>query len=109
MDKKGLGSRIKTARKERGLTAEKLAELCNINAIYLRQIEAGTKTPSLPMFVELSKQLKASPTLLLSDSLGEETTSFESIIQLLKTATPSQAALISRMIDTALSVLKEDR
>ena len=53
MDKKLLGKRINTARKERGWTSERLAEACSINATYLRQIEAGTKIPSLPVFVSL--------------------------------------------------------
>lgn len=108
MDRNGLGNRIKTARKERGLTADKLAELCNINAIYLRQIESGTKTPSLPMFVELCKQLKASPSFLLSDSFCDEVDGYDCITQLLKTATPGQAALISCMIKSALSVLNDE-
>lgn len=42
MDKKLFGMRINKARKDRGLTAEKLAEACNINSTYLRQIEGGT-------------------------------------------------------------------
>lgn len=107
MDKKGLGGRIKMARKERSLTAEKLAELCNINAIYLRQIEAGSKTPSLPMFVELCRQLKVSPSFLLADSLNEESAALDNVTQLVKTATPSQLALISGMIDRALTILQD--
>lgn len=51
MDKKLLGKRINMARKERGWTGERLAEACSINATYLRQIEAGSKVPSLPVFV----------------------------------------------------------
>lgn len=51
MDKKLLGKRINTARKERGWASERLSEACNINATYLRQIEAGTKVPSLQVFV----------------------------------------------------------
>ena len=47
MDKKLLGKRINTARKERGWTSERLAEACSINATSLRQIEAGTKIPRL--------------------------------------------------------------
>ena len=47
MDKKELGRRVNIARKDRGLTSEKLSELCHINATYLRQIEAGKKSPSL--------------------------------------------------------------
>ena len=43
MDKKLFGTRINKARKDRGLTAEKLAEACNINSTYLRQIEGGKK------------------------------------------------------------------
>lgn len=107
MDKKGLGIRIKAARKERGLTGERLAELCNINAIYLRQIESGSKTPSLPMFVGLCKQLKVSPSYLLADSLQEESKAFDRLAQLQERATPSQAALIVRMIESALSMQEE--
>lgn len=54
MDKKLFGTRINKARKDRGLTAEKLAEACNINSTYLRQIEGGKKLPSLPVFATLT-------------------------------------------------------
>ena len=56
MNKKAFGSRLRQARKDRGLTSEKLSELCNINATYLRQIEGGTKIPSLPVFVSLCEE-----------------------------------------------------
>lgn len=48
MDKKLFGTRINKARKDRGLTAEKLAEACNINSTYLRQIEGGTAILQIP-------------------------------------------------------------
>lgn len=64
MDKKLLGRRINAARKERGWTSERLSEICNINATYLRQIESGAKTPSLQVFVALCEALKVSPTYL---------------------------------------------
>lgn len=70
MDKKLLGRKINAARKDRGITGEQLAELCSINATYLRQIEAGTKIPSLPLFVTICKELKASPSYLLADKQG---------------------------------------
>ena len=69
MDKKLLGKRINTARKERGWTSERLSEACNINATYLRQIEAGTKVPSLQVFVLLCEALRVSPTYLLAEVL----------------------------------------
>ena len=37
----GLGKRINEVRKDRGMTARRLAEMCHINDVYLRQIEGG--------------------------------------------------------------------
>ena len=60
MDKKLLGKKINISRKDKGLTSEKLSELCNINATYLRQIESGAKMPSLPVFISICRELKVS-------------------------------------------------
>lgn len=108
MDKKGLGNRIKAARKSRGITGERLSEACHINATYLRQIEAGTKTPSLPVFAEICKQLNTSPSYLLIDTLDKNCDDgYGEIIRLLKTATPNQAELIIQMVKSALMVLEK--
>ena len=48
MDKKQLGRRINSARKDQGMTSDKLAEACHINPTYLRQIESGMKTAESP-------------------------------------------------------------
>ena len=48
---KGLGRRINMVKKDQGATADRLSELCNINATYLRQIEGRTKVPRLPEFI----------------------------------------------------------
>lgn len=67
MEKNGLGKRINAVRKDRGLTADRLSEMCNINATYLRQIEGGVKMPSLSVFIDICKALKISPDYLLQD------------------------------------------
>lgn len=54
MEKNGLGKRINAVRKDRGLTADRLSEMCNINATYLRQIEGGVKMPSLSVIIKFS-------------------------------------------------------
>ena len=108
MDKKAFGSRLRQARKDRGLTSEKLSELCNINATYLRQIEGGTKIPSLPVFVSLCQELKVHPDYLLMDSLpdiGLEAS--DELAALQQTATPSQMKIITAMLISALKVLQE--
>ena len=108
MEKKSFGRRINAARKECGLTSEKLAELCNINATYLRQIEAGTKVPSLPVFVTICDALKVSPTYLLSDTLQtNEAQGMDDLIDLWKTASPKQIKLITSMVKSALDAAKE--
>ena len=71
MEQSKLGKRINEVRKSRGLTADKLSELCNINATYLRQIEGGAKMPSLPVFIDICKALHISPDYLLQDELSE--------------------------------------
>ena len=108
MDGKGLGRKINSARKDMGITSEKLAELCCINATYLRQIESGTKVPSLPVFVTICDALKVSPTYLLSDTLQtNEAQGMDDLIDLWKTASPKQIKLITSMVKSALEAAKE--
>ena len=103
MDKKSLGRRINTARKDKGLTSEKLSEMCNINATYLRQIESGAKTPSLPLFISLCRELRVSPCYLLAEQLPEpEIGEMDALWELWTRATPQQIRIVSSMIRSAL-------
>ena len=107
MDKKQFGRKLNLARKDRGLTSERLSELCNLNATYVRQIEAGTKVPSLPVFVTICKALKVSPSYLLSEVLeehgGEE---MDALYELWQKASPSQLKIITAMVRSALDVVE---
>lgn len=108
MDSKLLGKRINMARKDSGMTGEKLAEMCNINPTYLRQLECGAKLPSLPMFVELCKVLRVSPSYLLADILPEtETGEMDILLKLWSCATPSQIRLITSIARGALDAIDE--
>ena len=107
LNRKMLGQRIRTARKEKGLTGEKLADACNINPTYLRQIEAGTKIPSLPMFVTICEALNASPGYLLSDSFDESGSRGAVPLSVLcDKATPSQRRIITAMVDAAVKAME---
>ena len=108
MDKKLVGKRINTARTERGWTSERLAEACSINATYLRQIEAGTKIPSLPVFVSLCEALNVSPTYLLIEVLPQQgNQDMDALLELLQNATPKQLNMMVSMIRSALEASKE--
>ena len=103
MDKKLLGRRINSARKDKGLTSEKLSEACHINATYLRQIEAGAKTPSLPIFISICEHLSVSPSYLLTDQLyNTEISDMDELFELWKKATPKQIKMIAAIIRSAL-------
>ena len=108
MEGKGLGKRINIVRKNRGFTADKLSELCNINATYLRQIEGGTKVPSLPVFINICNALKISPDYLLRDSLSNnEICRIHELEELWENTSPSQQAIAIAMIRAVLE-RKED-
>ena len=104
MEKNGLGKRLNAVRKDKGLTSDKLSEMCNINATYLRQIEGGTKMPSLPVFISICNALKVSPDYLLRDELEEnEVTALREIEELWEKVPPSRQALVLEMIRAALT------
>ena len=103
MERNSLGKRINAVRKDRGLTADKLSEMCNINAVYLRQIEGGVKMPSLPVFIDICKGLKVSPDYLLQDELTEnEISPIREIEALWKEVSPSKQELVFAMIRAVL-------
>ncbi len=106
MDKKLLGRQIRRARKDRGLTGERLAEACHIDATYLRQIESGAKTPSLSIFVSLCQELKVSPSYLLVEVLPDsEIRNMDALLELWQTATPAQIKILSSRVKSALQSL----
>ncbi len=106
MESRLLGEQIRTARKQRGMTAEKLAEACNIDAAYLRQIECGMKTPSLSTFIILCRELRVSPAFLLSTILPEpEYAERDNLHELYRTLTPEQKDLLKTLLTTISSHL----
>ncbi len=103
MEEKGLGKRINIVRKDRGFTADRLSELCSINATYLRQIEGGTKIPSLPVFINICNALRISPDYLLRDALEHnEVCRIRELAELWENTPPGQLEIACSMIQTVL-------
>ena len=108
MDRKSLGRKINVTRREKGLTSEKLSEICGINATYLRQIESGAKIPSLPVFVTICKELDVSPSYLLAESVSKSAVQdMDMLMELWQAATPGQLRMISAIIQAALEHLPD--
>ncbi|MDR1469739.1 MAG: helix-turn-helix transcriptional regulator [Spirochaetaceae bacterium] len=58
---------MKKYRKERGLTQERLAELCETDPAYIGQLETGRRCPSMVYIEKIAAALKIAPYLLLYD------------------------------------------
>lgn len=100
-----LGKRINITRKDRKMTTERLSEICNINATYVRQIENGTKTPSLPVFISICNALNISPNYLLQDELSILESQIPEFEKLWKAASPDTQDMILDMLRAALEHL----
>lgn len=62
-----IGQRIRFYRKKKGLSQEKLAELCDFHPTYIGQLERGEKNASIESIYRLTKGLEISITQLLED------------------------------------------
>ncbi len=62
-----LGLRIRFYRKRKGLSQEKLAELCKLHPSYVGQIERGEKNITIEILYRLSRGLETSMADLLQD------------------------------------------
>lgn len=107
MHAEDLGRRIKKARKAKGLTQDKLAELTGISTVFFGEIERGVKLPSLPVFVAMVEALDTSADDLLRDSLssGKYYVNNE-ITEKLDKLTPEQRGAALAILDAYLASIK---
>jgi len=63
---------MKNRRKQAGLTQEKLAELCNTDPCYIRQIEIGRRFPSITYIERIAAALNIAPYRLFYDETDTE-------------------------------------
>lgn len=64
------GHRLRTYRKEKGLTIEKLAEQVGLSPNYLGDVERSKKLPSMATFIRLVNVLDISADELLKDEVN---------------------------------------
>ena len=61
----GFGAVLATARTERGLTQEQLAEKSGLHRTYISLIERGARQPTLSVLFDLSAALGVQPSTLV--------------------------------------------
>lgn len=78
-----LGARIRDARRAKGLTQERLGELCSLSTAYIGHLERGTRVASLETLARLSRVLHVSMDYLLFDSISTDESEFTHIAAIL--------------------------
>lgn len=78
-----LGSILKAARKAKGLTRERLAEMINITPRYLMSIENENKKPSLDVLFRLVRELGISADTIFYPENQHANTKVEQLVRLL--------------------------
>ena len=63
---------LKKRRKQLGFTQEKLAEMCNTDPCYIRQIEIGRRFPSLQYIERIAEALNIAPYRLFYDEANQD-------------------------------------
>lgn len=102
-----IGSRLRTIRKQRGLTQEKLGELAGVHYSYIGQVERGDKVPSLKTLHKLARALDTD----LNYFLEEQETYYapsdvdKEIGRLVKNRPPAEQQLILEIVKLILNYL----
>ena len=103
MNRLELGKRIGCVRRENGLTADRLSEICGVQPITIRQIEGGSRLPSLTLFVNICNALRASPNYFLSGSLKEnDQDTLDGLTKQLGELTPKQMDKVKSIITAVI-------
>lgn len=95
-----IGNAIKQIRTEKGYNQKELAELCDISAAYLSQIENNKRQPTIDLIEEISSKLGIPLPVILFLSLGELDISEEKR-EMFKLLNPSVTKLINDIFLTA--------
>lgn len=70
MDSTVIGKRIQYARRAKGLSQAKLAEICDLTPKYISNLETGSRQPKLATLIAIANALDCDANSLLVDVLN---------------------------------------
>ena len=115
IDKKSIGSRLKTARELHGLTQEKLPEEMGCTSKYISKVENGASAPSLPFVIKFSEITGSDLNYLLRGMYpkGESTAmlvrELASIYELSAGLSKKSRKICSEVMTKIIEVLEENK
>ena len=66
---RAFGLALRAARVERGLSQDRLSEICDVDRTYPSLVERGLRCPTLAMLLRLADVLEIGPDRLVSDAV----------------------------------------
>jgi len=67
---RAFGSVLRAVRNERGISQDKLSEICNFDRTYPSLLERGLRGPTLAMLLRLADALGVAPARLVLDTVA---------------------------------------
>jgi len=108
-----LGARLKEARNAKGLTAEQLSELVNINPKSIWLIESGNRSTTLPTLLKFCHALDLKPSDLLSGDLDNDvknaTTEYLELFELMDILNAKDLSVLEDIIQVTIKKRKSYR
>lgn len=103
-----IGQRIRSARKDKGISQEELAERVGISVTHMSHIETGNTKLSLLVLVCISKALEVSTdALLFGLTTAEKDTVCSELSVILSSSSPGQASIYLEMIRNLKSSMEK--
>ncbi len=103
LNRKKFGTTIRNARMENRLTQEKLAELLGITPVHVKQIEAGTRMPSVEVLYNIAVTLNLSVDDAFFPKKATDEEMLHKIERILRICTPQDL----RVVYATASALKD--
>jgi len=103
MEYRELGRKVNKIRKDKGFTAEGLAEICDVSTATIRHVEAGRRSLSIAFLLKLCNTLGVSPDYLLYEHLTyERYPDKHALYNRLDDLSPKQLEMLDEMISSVL-------
>lgn len=97
------GRKVNKLRKDKGFTAESLAEVCDVTTATIRHVEAGRRSLSLEFLLKLCNALEVTADYLLDEQYTFERYPDKHVIyNRLDSLSPKQLDLLNEMITSVL-------
>ncbi|MBN7771746.1 helix-turn-helix domain-containing protein [Clostridium aminobutyricum] len=103
LNRKEFGSAIRNARLENKLTQERLAEMVGVTPVHVKQLEAGTRMPSVEVLHDIAIVLNLSVDRVFFPTETKDSELLDKIERVLRLCTPHDL----RVVYATASALKD--